>query len=228
MKNTQDNNCVPIVLGHNSATFDVPILLRNTDTSFKDNLIEINIHFADSHYLMEELIKGKHKALELEKGGYCKLNQGSLYTHLFNKQFDAHDALEDVRALRRIIFDSSLNLSRKTIVENSNVTAVSHALENMLYLDRRHELLQTFRNKLFNESDENGPITKSTAQNIAGSGLSYNDLHKLYTTSGKRGIVAILSNPASISSSKTPRVTRTRRILAAIIKHFDQNNSREE
>ena len=97
----------------------------------------------------------------------------------------------------------------------------------MLYLDRRHELLQTFRNK-FNESDENGPITKSMAQNIAGSGLSYNDLRNLYTTFGKRGIVAILSNPPSISSSKTPRVTRIRRILAAIIKHFDQNYNREE
>ena len=135
VKNSQDNNCVLILLGHNSATFDVLILLRNSDTSFKDNLIELNVHFADSQHLMKELIKEKHEALELEKGGFCKPNQGSLYTHLFNEQFDAHDALEDIRALRRIIFDSSLNLSRKTIIENSNVTAVPHALENMLYLD---------------------------------------------------------------------------------------------
>ena len=79
------------------------------------------------------------------------------------------------------MFDSSLNFSRKTIVENSNVTAVSQALENMLYLDRRHELVQTLRNnKLFHESDENGPITKSMAQKIAGSGLSFNDLCNLY------------------------------------------------
>ena len=54
---------IPIVIGHNSATFDVPILLRNSDTSFKDNLIEMNIHFADNQDLMKELIKGKHKAL---------------------------------------------------------------------------------------------------------------------------------------------------------------------
>ena len=74
VKNSQDNNCVPIVHGHDSATFDVPILLRNSDTSFKDNLIEMNVHFADSQHLMKELFKGKHKALELEKGGYCKPN----------------------------------------------------------------------------------------------------------------------------------------------------------
>ena len=141
----------------------------------------MNAHFADSQHLMKELITGKHKALELEKGGFCKPNQGSLYTHLFHEQFDAHDALEDVRALKRIIFDSSLNLSKRTIVENSIVTAVSHALERMLYLDGRHELLQTFRNKLFNESDENGPITKSMVKNITGSGLSYNDLRNVYS-----------------------------------------------
>ena len=64
---------------------------------------------------MKELIRGKHKAIELEKGGSCKPNRESLYTQLFNERFDANDALEDVRALRRIIFDSSLNLSRKTI-----------------------------------------------------------------------------------------------------------------
>ena len=99
---------------------------------------------------MKNLIKDKHKALELETGGYGKPNQSSLNTHLLNEQFDAHDALEDVRALRKIIFESSLNLSRKDIVENSSVTSVSHAVENMLYLDRRHELLLTFSDKLFN------------------------------------------------------------------------------
>ena len=99
-KNSQDNDCVPIVIGHNSVTFDALIFLQNSGTSFKDNLIKMNIHFADSQHLMKELIEGKHKTLELEKGGFCKPNQGSLYTRLFNKQFNAHDALEDVRALR--------------------------------------------------------------------------------------------------------------------------------
>jgi len=70
VKNSQDNDCVPIVIGHNSATFDVPILLKNSDTSFKDNLVKMNAHFADSQHIMKELIKGKHKALELEKGGF--------------------------------------------------------------------------------------------------------------------------------------------------------------
>ena len=227
VKNSDEvNNNLTVLIGHNSATFDVPILLRNSSKNFKGSLIDMNIYFADSLHLVKNLIKDKHKALELETGGYCKPNQSSLYTHLFNEQFDAHDALEDVRALRKILFESSLSLSRKDIVENSSVTSVSHAVENMLHLDRRHELLLTFSDKLFNASDT-GPIKRSMALNIADSGLSYDDLHKLYTTFGKRALVAILSNPPTTSSAKTPRVTRTKRILAAIVKHFDEINHEE-
>ncbi|CAH3035083.1 unnamed protein product [Pocillopora meandrina] len=177
-------NQITVLIGHNSATFHVPILLRNT--------------------------------LELDSGGYCKPNQSSIYNHLFKEQFDAYDALEDVRALRKILFESSLSLSRKNIVKNSSVISAPHAVANMLYLDQRHELLLTFSDNLFNETDT-GPIKRSMAQNIADSGLSYDDLHKLYIRFGKIGLVAILSDPPTTSSAKTPRVTWTKRILAAIV-----------
>lgn len=129
----QHNNHVTLLIGHNSAPFDVPILLGNSDKNFKDSITDMSVYFADSLHL--KLIKEKHKALELETGGYCKPNQGSLYTHLFKEQFDAHDALEEVRALRKIIFESSLNLSRKYVVENSIVTSASQEVENVLHLD---------------------------------------------------------------------------------------------
>ena len=138
-----------------------------------------------------------------------------------------HDALEDVRALRKILFESSLSLSRKDIVENSSITSLSHAVQKILHLHRRHELLLTFSDKLHNTSDT-GPIKRSMALNIADSGLlSYDDIHKLYTTFGKRALVAILSNPPTFSSAKTPRVTRRKRILTAIVKHFNEINHEE-
>ena len=111
---------------------------------------------------------------------------------MFKEQFDAHDALEDVRALRKILFESSLNLPRKNIVENSNVISAPLAVANMLYLDQRHELPLTFSDNLVNVTDT-GPIKRSMAQNIVDSGLSYDDLQRLYTRFGKRGLVAISS-----------------------------------
>ncbi|KAK2552963.1 hypothetical protein P5673_025666 [Acropora cervicornis] len=65
------------------------------------------------------------------------------------------------------------------------------------------------------------------ALNIADSGLSYDDLHRLYTTFDKRALVAILFNPPTTSSAKTPRVTRTKRILVAIVKHLEEINHEE-
>ena len=106
-------NQITVLTGHNSATFDVPILLRNSDKYFKDGITDMNVFFADSLNLMKKVIKNKHKALELDSDGYCKLNRSSIYNHLFKEQFDVHDALEDVRALRNILFESSLSLSRK-------------------------------------------------------------------------------------------------------------------
>ena len=53
-----------------------------------------------SDYIISQTIQDKHKALELDSGKYCKPNHGSLYTHLFKEKFDAHDALEDVSAMR--------------------------------------------------------------------------------------------------------------------------------
>ena len=48
--------------------------------------------------------------------------------------------MEDVRALRRIVFDSRLNIS-----EDVNMSTTQYAENDMKYLDRRYELLQTFR-----------------------------------------------------------------------------------
>ncbi len=50
---------------------------------------------------------------------------------------------------------------------------------------------------------------------IAGSGLTYDDLLKLFKNFGKPGLISILSRPAT-KNGKQPRVTKTTRILTAI------------
>ena len=57
-------------------------------------------------------------------------------------------------------------------------------------------------------------------EKIAGSGLAYEDLMSVYSRYGKQGIIAILSRPPSCSTSSSPRVTRTGRILAAVVACF--------
>ena len=49
----QRNNHVTVLIGHNSTTFDVPILLRNSDKNFEDSLTNMNVYFADSLHLVK-------------------------------------------------------------------------------------------------------------------------------------------------------------------------------
>ena len=46
---------------------------------------------------VKHLLKDKHPALQLSESAYCKSNQSAPYSHLFKEEFEAHDALEDVK-----------------------------------------------------------------------------------------------------------------------------------
>ena len=59
------------------------------------------------------------------------------------------------------------------------------------------------------------------AEKIAGSGLTYEDLTKLLREFDKEAVVSILARSPSTSKTKQPRVTKTGRILAAIVRHFE-------
>ena len=135
---------------------------------------------------------------------------------MFGESFNAHDALEDVLALRKILFSSKLELSPETIVNQSSLVTVKHAAKDMNYLDRRHNIVQAFEGKLYDSATNKGPVTKNMVEKIAGSGLTYEDLKKLYIKYGEVGLTAILSKPPCGSMSSSPRVTRTKRILAGV------------
>lgn len=101
------------------------------------------------------------------------------------------------------------------------MSTAEHMENDTKYLDRRHELLQTFRGKLFHPTNaDQFPIKQQMAEKIAGSGLSYEDLQNVFTKFGENGLIGVLSIPPSSSDSKTPRVTKTTRILARIVEQF--------
>ena len=224
---SQKESCI-VLIGHNSSTFDTPILLRRSDENFRSKLSNLNVYFGDSQILVKQLLKDKHPAFQLSESASCKSNQSALYSHLFKEEFEAHDALEDVKALRKILFHSALQLNKEKLVNWSGVISVKEALASMSYLDRRHEILQTFSGRLFDPWDDNGAIKQSMAQKIAGSGLCYSHLKELYLKFGTKGLLAILSMPPSQSTATKPRVTRTKRILDAIANHFQETFPKEE
>ena len=138
----------------------------------------MDICFADSLSLFKTLIRKKLPCLQNSDGTFPKPNQSSLYNYfLFAKSFEAHDALEDVLVLRTIIFESRLELSLKTIIENSGVVSAAHAANLAKYLDHRHLLMQSFNDNL-NHSQY---LKKNMVEKKSGSGLSFDDLKMAYS-----------------------------------------------
>lgn len=205
-----------VLIGHSASTFDTPILLRNAEKEFSPELQSMNVwcllipfHF---HWFSFTLRNAD--------GTFPKIKQSSLYKTFFNQTFNTHNALEDVLTLRKILFSSKLKLLNQTIIENSALTNTNHAIEVLEYLDGRHKILQSFQGKLYNQERNYSAITKSIAEDIAASGLAYEDLKNVYSCYGKEGVIAILSRPPSCTTSRSPWVTCTGWILVAIVANF--------
>ena len=117
-----DNNVYTVLIGHNSQVFVTPTLLRQGGHQLCEKLSCRNDFFSDTLPVMKNLVKRKHPSLVLSDGSTVKLSQQSTYQTLFQEPFPAHDAMEDVRALRRMVFDSRLNISEDMLVENMSTT----------------------------------------------------------------------------------------------------------
>ena len=222
------NDCAKVILaGHNSSSFDTPVLLR-TLLHYSPQLIpkmkELNVHFADSLAFIRKLIKEKCQALQTEDGSFVKTNQAAVYKVLFKTDFPGHDALEDVKALSKILFDSPLGASACEIVNKSKTTTMESALEELNYLDHSYALQQSFQGNLCNSSDT-GVIKKGLAKKLADSGIGYQHLRTLFEKHGERGLLVILANPATTlgGSSVRRRVRGTADpvVLHRILNHFN-------
>ncbi|CAB4021338.1 Hypothetical predicted protein [Paramuricea clavata] len=99
------------------------------------------------------------KRIHDRNGDSCALNQSAVYKAWFDQGFDAHDALEDVKALHRILFSKLLNLSEKDLIKHCQAIPFDEAYQDNLYLNQRHQFVQTLDTKL------HGTISKGMVQN---------------------------------------------------------------
>ena len=134
--------------------------------------------------------------------------------------------MEDVRALRKILFNSSLNSSDEMLTEIMCTT--KHAENVMKYLDHRHALVQTFKDKLYHPTDPSFPVKQQIVEKIAGTGLSYQHLEDIFEKFGEKALIGVLSLPpaSNATANKSPRVTKTKRIMASIVEHSQKKKAR--
>ena len=180
---------------------------------------DLKIHFADSLVLFRHLVKEKREALKAADGSFTDINQAALYRQLFKAEFEGHDALEDVKALKKILFHSPTGTTSAEIINKSNTTTLSSAIADMSYLDKSHNLLKSF-DGVIGDKFHPGILKRSLAKKLADSGLGYKDLQQLWRAHGEQGLLAILANPASSSSARRSRGTSDVVALNQILNHF--------
>ena len=72
---SQNKPVVIVLIGHNTATFDIPILLRNAGEVFSNKLQVIDVWFADSLSLFRELVKCKLPSLMTSNGTFPPIDR---------------------------------------------------------------------------------------------------------------------------------------------------------
>ena len=111
-----------ILTAHNAERFDAPVLVN----AFKkinitsEELRDSGICFADSLVILRKLRSEDHPLLtHPEEGKKISLGLASIYNHLFGEGFPAHNAIEDVKAMKRVLFHPPLELPQSIISDNT-------------------------------------------------------------------------------------------------------------
>ena len=199
------------MIGHNASTFDIPVLLRSAPSTFSARLKSLGVIFADSLVLIKHL-----RTCSINTALLSNLPNklGTLYAGLFKQQFDAHDALEDVKALSKILFHSSLKVTVQQILEHSGSTTVEDAIKDVQFLDRRDAIAQTYKQMSY--PDGRNVLSENMKMKPAENGISFEALQNIYAKFGNDGLFAVVALPKSSNKSQ-PRITRYRRIQAQIL-----------
>ena len=126
-KQTNPNSRI-ILIAHNAKKFDVPVLLNALEkiNVTREHLTKLNICFADSFLIIKKIEKENPLVfLNIEETDSPRKQPkvskalSSLYKRFFGKDFSAHDAIEDVKAMKQVLFESPLCVTKETICNNT-------------------------------------------------------------------------------------------------------------
>ena len=133
-----DPNARLILLAHNCKSFDAPILLnafKNIDVRFKE-LQGLKVCFSDSLLIIRKIQYDGHPLLNAESPAFplsnrkkeeesgpklfrVSLSLTKIYFHLFEEEYGAHEATEDVKVMKRVLFHPDLGVNENTIKSNT-------------------------------------------------------------------------------------------------------------
>ena len=141
------DNCPVLLIAHNGEKYDMKILLRFIR---KANAYEqwrnLTLYFADSRLVCKKNLETSKDGIHLilsEKTRKPSLKMTGIYRSIFGETFQAHDSLEDVVALNRIMYSNELDVKDSDVLKCS--ISFSTAIKYAGFLEEKTVHEQEYR-----------------------------------------------------------------------------------
>lgn len=183
--------------GHNIKTFDCHVLFNALEKAKKmDKFKSIVSSFMDTKLLLKSQFPG-----------LPSYSQQSLVTKFLNEEHAAHNAIEDVSSLQKLV----CSISRNEDSIKKSIFSVDQALFSFVSLKLERMNLPSLKCLV-----DNAALSKTMAKKVASSGLNYAALKLAYSRNEQDGIRQVLTEQCV----GKPRVTKCSKIIQSICIHF--------
>ena len=190
-----------ILLGQNIRIYDCPLIVNALESNNKTSSVFKEVKgFIDTRVLF--------KLSHPDQSSYAQV---ALVKDLTGENYDAHDALQDVVSLQKLVNHVNIETHLK---KNASFTTkfVLDIHKKSLVVNKNLPSLQ----KLVNQKVLSLGMTKK----IAGSGLSLKHLQLCYQRNGREGIQNIFSE--TVPNQEVVRVTRSKRIVDSVSEYVSR------
>jgi DNA polymerase III alpha subunit (gram-positive type) len=188
-----------VLIGHNIKSYDCHLLLNALESCKRTfDFSQCIAGFVDTKLLFK-----------IFDGTLNCYSQESLFKHFVSSKYNAHDAIEDVLALQKLIGHVDIDVSSCSF-SNASFTFLN-AIESHRYSSEVRKNVSTL-NHLITEN----VVSKSMANKIAGSGLDFRCLQLAYRRDPHDGIQNLLSE----NVRNGVRVTKSQKVIFALNKYF--------
>ena len=189
-------------MGHNIKNFDNPLVFRDMKThGFLREFKESTASFVDTYELF--------KLAELGREGRGMYKQETLVKEFLNEPYDAHNGLEDVKALQKLI--KVMNFEPELLQHVS--FGMDYAEEAFNFSREKRERMKTLKPMV-----DKGILSQYMADKITSSGLEWKDLVAAVRSDWNDGIRELFTEP----TKQGARVTNTERIIEDVTTYLQQ------
>lgn len=211
-----------VLVGWYSQNFHIPLFLQalKRDRLSLKPLEDSGICYADPYLLIKQT---REQFPQLS--GVSSLSLPVIYQTLYpGNNLNSFDASHIVQMLKSVV--SSLEVTKESLKGYSFTLSSAEMVRKYRWKVKKN--LSSMKGKLYQPQryeGTRGAITESMAKKIAESGLTYQDLKKVYRRCGREGLERLLKAPLPQKEGERqakPRVTRCQRIIEAIVTYFEQ------